>query len=244
MNHERTNLGLVPLRSGPRPDGDRPRPGERHGGQRRDEPHGAERPEGLRPAQRRGDDLVRRRRDHRLEQLPDRGDVGRRVDAGLDGVAGPPRHHRVDRLQLRRFRCRGLGDGQALLRRRLRQGTRRDRRRGRTSARSRSIGHPPPRPRHHPLVRRRHPAPGADRRPPLLRGPAAPRRRRVVLVGRHDVDPPDHHLAAPVRPRGPRPGARPGRQLGRLEGRSASTSDPAAPRARRTSRTPCSTVRI
>ena len=42
----------------------------------------------------------------------------------------PPRHHGLDRLRLRRLRRRGLRDRPALLRRRLRQGTRRDGRRG------------------------------------------------------------------------------------------------------------------
>ncbi len=63
-----------PVAGGPRSDGDRPRPRERHGDQRRVEPLGAGRPHRVRPAQRRGDHLVRRRRDHRLEQLCDRGD--------------------------------------------------------------------------------------------------------------------------------------------------------------------------
>ena len=36
----------------------------------------------------------------------------------LDGVARPPRDHGLDRLQLRRLRGGGVGDGPALLRRR------------------------------------------------------------------------------------------------------------------------------
>ena len=66
---------------------------------------------------------------------------------------------------------------------------------------------------------RRSPAPGHDRRPPLLPGPASAGRRDVALLGRHDRDPPHGHVAEGLRPRSPRPCSRPGRQLGPLEGR-------------------------
>ena len=67
--------------------------------------------------------LVRRRRDHRLEHLPGAVLDGR-GDPRLDGIARPPRDHGLDRLQLRRLRGGHLVVGQALLRRRVRQGTR------------------------------------------------------------------------------------------------------------------------
>ena len=76
-------------------------------------------------------------RDHRLEQLAGR--VFRRPGGDeLDGLAGSPRRHRLPGLQLRRLRSRRVGDRQALLRRPVRQGARRDRGGRRGSAPSRS----------------------------------------------------------------------------------------------------------
>ena len=69
---------------------------------------------------------------------------------------------------------------------------------------------------HDPLVGRRHAPAGPHRRPPLLRGPEAPRRWRVALLGNDDRDLPKRHLVARLRPRSPSPGPRQGRQLGLL----------------------------
>ena len=70
-----------------------------------------------------------------------------------------------------------------------------------------------------PLVGRGPEAPGHDRRAPLLPGRASPGRWHLALLGRHDRDPPNDHVAQGVRPPSPRPRSRPSRQLGPLEGR-------------------------
>ena len=84
-------------------------------------------------------------------------------------------------------------------------------------------------PRDAPLVRRRHPAPGAHGGPSLLRGPAASGRREVVLLGRHDLDQPDRHLVAPYDHQVRVQGSRQGRQLGRLAGHPHQPLTPARP---------------
>ena len=108
--------------------------------------------------------------------------------------------------------------GKLLLRRRLRQGTRRDRRLGEVPDHQQAAGLRREGSGHDPLDGRRYAPPGPHRRLALLRGPAAPRRWHVALLGNDDRDLPERHLVARLRPRGPRAGSRQGRQLGLLAG--------------------------
>ena len=109
--------------------------------------------------------LVRRRRDHRLEQLPDPRDVRRRGEQPVDELARPQGDHGLDELQLRRRRPGGRrSNGKKIWTGGLHEGPGPHRREGRRSrSRRRRRRDRRLEARHRQLVRRRRPAPGPDR---------------------------------------------------------------------------------
>ena len=121
-------------RARPRPDrraadGDRPGPLGRHGDEALLQPHPARRPERLRHPDRPAHRLVRRRRDHRLEQLPRPRALDGERELAVDELARPQGDRPLDDAQLRRRRAgdRRL-DRQEALDGRVHQGPRPDRR--------------------------------------------------------------------------------------------------------------------
>ena len=121
-------------RARPRPDrlavdGDCPGAFGRHGDEALLQPHPARRPECLRHPERPAHRLVRRGRDHRLEQLPGSRPLDRERELAVDELAGPQGDRPLDDAQLRRRRAgdRRL-DRQEALDGRVHQGSRPDRR--------------------------------------------------------------------------------------------------------------------
>ena len=142
-----------------------------------------ERPEGLRPDQRRRADLVRRRRDHRLEQLSDRST--RRPRRSAPGWPHPATRRSCSRpatttsASAPPSRPSGkLYYAGVFVKEPDETGAwaQVPDDRARRSLAAHTSGHDP-------LDGRRHAAPGPDRGPALLRGPAPRRRRHVARVG-------------------------------------------------------------